>query len=243
MLMRPLQRVLVVEDDPDIQALAALALSRLGGITAEICSSGRQAVEHAQRFHPDMILLDVMMPGMDGPATLEALRRVSELRSIPVVFLTARVLPHEIGRYRALGCLDVIAKPFIPSDLPQMLRQLWARHERVDGGADGGVAESSEFAALRRSYLAELPRKLSAVAAAVDAVFARRDPTAVDALCDLAHRLVGSSALYGLVSTSEAARALETRAMSLAKAGPFADPAQRPELDSLLAALWSAQTK
>src|SRR5262249_1890707 len=119
-----------------------------------------------------------------------------------------------------------------------------ARHAGADGGASAAAAaESAEFVALRRTYMAELPNKLGLIGDAVAAVFAGRDPTALDAVCDLAHRLVGPSALYRLPPTHRAARALGARAMALAKAGSFAAPAQRPELDSRVAALWSAQPK
>ena len=96
MTSRDLRRVLLVEDDPDIQAVADVALSWIGGLEVEVCGSARDALDKARVFRPDLILLDVMMPGMDGPQALAALREIPETRATPVVFMTARVQPHEM---------------------------------------------------------------------------------------------------------------------------------------------------
>ena len=121
----PLNRILMVEDDLDIQAVARLALETLGGFTVEICSRGREALETAPVFRPDLILLDVMMPGMDGPTTLKHLRALPNLDAVPVVFMTAKVMAHEIDRYKTLGALDVIRKPFDPMALSTTLNTIW----------------------------------------------------------------------------------------------------------------------
>jgi len=122
-----LRRILCVEDEPDIQTVARLALETLGGFEVVICGTGPEAVERAPRFEPDLILLDVMLPEMDGPQTLAALRRLPELRAVPVVFMTAKVQPGEVRRYLELGVVDVIAKPFDPMVLPQRVRAIWER--------------------------------------------------------------------------------------------------------------------
>ena len=125
----PLRRVLLVEDDPDIQTVAELALSGIGGLSVEVCGSAREALERAQHFRPDLILLDVMMPGMDGPSALQALREIPATAATPVVFMTAKVQPHEIDRYRGMGSLDVISKPFEPATLAATLNRIWERDE------------------------------------------------------------------------------------------------------------------
>lgn len=79
-------------------------------------------------FAPDLILLDVMMPGMDGPATLSALHALPETTSTPVIFMTAKVQKIEIENYRKMGAIDVIPKPFDPMTLAQTVRDIWARH-------------------------------------------------------------------------------------------------------------------
>lgn len=118
-----LERILCVEDEPDIQAVARLALEIVGGFQVMICAGGEEALERVRAFAPDLILLDVMMPGMDGPATLRRLRADPATSAIPVVFLTAKMQASEIAHYRALGALDVIGKPFDPMVLAARLRQ------------------------------------------------------------------------------------------------------------------------
>jgi len=124
-----LSRILYVEDDPDIQAIAMMVLETISGFTVQACSSGKEALEKAVAFQPDLILLDVMMPGMDGPETLKGLRNFPELQATPVVFMTAKVQPQEVQGYIALGAVGVIAKPFDPMTLAQELRDIWARRE------------------------------------------------------------------------------------------------------------------
>lgn len=125
-----LQRVLYVEDEPDIQAVARLALEVVGGLTVRTCSSGEQALNEAPGFAPELVLLDVMMPGMDGPGTLKALRALPELAAVPVVFMTAKVQPQEVAHYTALGALGVIAKPFDPMTLAEQVQRFWRqRHD------------------------------------------------------------------------------------------------------------------
>lgn len=117
-------RVLYVEDEPDIQTIAQIALETIGGFTVRTCSSGHEALSAAPGFAPDCILLDVMMPGMDGPSTLAALRMLPVCADVPVIFITAKVQPAEVAHYKALGALDVIAKPFDPMTLAATVRKI-----------------------------------------------------------------------------------------------------------------------
>jgi CheY-like chemotaxis protein len=119
-----IERILCAEDDPDIQAVARLALELVGGFQVMICGSGQEVLLNAAGFAPDLILLDVMMPGMDGPTTLQRLRTDPACSRVPVVFLTAKAQPAEIEHYRALGALGVIPKPFDPMSLATQVRQL-----------------------------------------------------------------------------------------------------------------------
>ena len=125
--MSGLQRVLYVEDEPDVQTVAKLALEMIGGYTVKVCSSGEQALREAEAFAPQMILLDVMMPGMDGVATLRGLRAIPALAKVPVAFMTAKVNPPTVAHYQSLGALDVLAKPFDPMQLSAQVRTLWER--------------------------------------------------------------------------------------------------------------------
>jgi two-component system OmpR family response regulator len=125
-----LKRVLLVEDDPDVQVVTEFALSSVGGFSVVVCGSGREALDRVEAFAPDLILLDVMMAGMDGPTTLQALARIPTVVDIPVVFMTAKVQPSETARYREMGSAAVIGKPFDPMTLADTLRAIWERHRR-----------------------------------------------------------------------------------------------------------------
>jgi two-component system OmpR family response regulator len=120
-----LQRILYVEDEPDIQAVAQIALETVGGFTIKICQHGQQALAEAAAFKPDLLLLDVMMPDMDGPTTLVQLHQQPELAHIPAVFMTAKVQPQEVEQLRTLGAVDVITKPFDPMTLAEQIREIW----------------------------------------------------------------------------------------------------------------------
>ena len=139
-----LRRILFVEDDPDIQTVARMALEALGGFTVLACNSGVEALGKVDGFAPDLVLLDVMMPGMDGPTTLAALRRRATCRDVPVIFMTAKVQAQELAFYRELGAEEVIAKPFDPMVLAERVRTIWSglssrRRMRMTAGA--GSAE------------------------------------------------------------------------------------------------------
>lgn len=120
-------RVLYVEDEPDIQALAELALVNLGGMTVKSCHNGREAVEVINDFAPDLIILDAMMPVMDGPTTLQEIRKLDMFRETPVIFMTARTKSHEIQQFLDLGAVDIIAKPFDPMSLANRVREIYQR--------------------------------------------------------------------------------------------------------------------
>ncbi len=125
---RTLEKILLVEDDPDIQSVGRLSLEAVGGFTVEVCSSGKEALQVAPNYLPDLILLDVMMPGMDGLTTYAALRENPALRATPVIFMTAKVQSHEVAHYQELGALGVISKPFDPMSLADEIRALWNAH-------------------------------------------------------------------------------------------------------------------
>jgi len=120
-----LKKILYVEDDPHIQRIAQLALQKVGGFEVNICSSGRQALAEAPVFMPDLILLDIMLPEMDGLTIQAELQRNEAVADIPVVFMTARVQADEVQEYRQRGAWGVIFKPFDPITLASQLRELW----------------------------------------------------------------------------------------------------------------------
>jgi two-component system OmpR family response regulator len=120
-----LQRLTYVEDEPDIRSITEFALKELGGYELDVCASGPEAIDRTPDFNPDLIILDVMMPGMDGIETYKRLRAIPKLAETPIVFMTAKAMKHETDRYRALGAADVIPKPFDPITLPDRVREIW----------------------------------------------------------------------------------------------------------------------
>jgi two-component system OmpR family response regulator len=114
--------VLIIDDEADIRRVARLSLARIGGMDVSDAANGLEGTEKAAAEQPDAILLDVMMPGLDGPATLHALRADPRTAAIPVVFLTAKAMPDEVARLLSLGVRGVLNKPFDPMTLPAQLR-------------------------------------------------------------------------------------------------------------------------
>ena len=117
-------KVLIIDDDADIRSIARLSLSRVGGTEVIEAASGGEGVRKAQDEKPDVILLDMMMPRMDGLETLVALRSQPATAMTPVIFLTARAMADEVERVTALGATGVLIKPFDPRTLSQELRAL-----------------------------------------------------------------------------------------------------------------------
>jgi CheY-like chemotaxis protein len=128
-MQRPLKKIMLVEDDLDIQLITRLSLEVGGGYDVRVCGSGAEAIQSAAAYAPDLVVLDVMMPGMDGPATMDALRKLPELATTPVVFFTANT--QELVRQDLLrrGALDIIIKPIEPDALVAQIRSIWQRIE------------------------------------------------------------------------------------------------------------------
>ena len=116
-------KVLHVDDEPHIREVAAFALELDPDLEVRSAASGREALALlGESFAPDVILLDVMMPELDGPGTLEQLRRLPDLADTPVIFMTARAQSHELDRFLKLGAIAVIVKPFDPMALARQVR-------------------------------------------------------------------------------------------------------------------------
>lgn len=120
-----LKRVMCVDDEADILEVARMALETVGGLEVITCNSGREALDRIRQTESDIILLDVMMPGMDGPTLYSKLRAIRSLSRIPVAFMTAKVQPKEVASYIGLGSAGVIMKPFDPMSLTAEVESLW----------------------------------------------------------------------------------------------------------------------
>jgi len=122
---KTLNKILYVEDELDIQAIAQIALEAVGGFTLKTFTNGYDAIDEISNYQPDLILLDVMMPGIDGPSTLKEIRKKPEFEHIPAIFMTAKVQPEEVNELRENGAIDVIAKPFDPMELANIIKKIW----------------------------------------------------------------------------------------------------------------------
>ncbi len=120
-----LKKIMLVEDDTDIQLITRLSLEVGGGYEVRVCGSGAEAVQCARAYAPDLILLDVMMPGMDGIAAMDALRELPEIAAIPVIFFTANAQRQVQQDLLLRGALGVIVKPIEPQALVEQIRMLW----------------------------------------------------------------------------------------------------------------------
>ena len=122
---QPLNRVCYVEDDEDIQRIVRLSLETVGKMTVEVVGDPMLAIERITAFKPELVMLDWMMPGMDGPTLFRKMRETPEVRDLPVVFITAKASQRELDELRKLGAAGMISKPFSPRDLPDQLRAIW----------------------------------------------------------------------------------------------------------------------
>jgi CheY-like chemotaxis protein len=227
---RPLKRILLIEDDPDIQTITSLALGTFGGYEVLVCASAAEALERAAVFAPDLLLLDVMMPGTDGIQALRALREIPQTAQTPVVFLTARVMPNEVARYQELGALGLIRKPFEPMALVETIGHIWNRY------AARPASNRRQFKQLQRAYRADLPERVRLIAD--DAAALRGgawERGRLQSLYDQIHRLAGSAAVYGFDEVGQAASELELWALAALASGELE---KRPsDLEALVGAL------
>lgn len=128
MSFKELTSILYAEDEDDIRAIAQIALEDIGGFSVKYCASGHNVLATAQDYIPDLLLFDVMMPEMDGPATLKEIRKLPAFSNIPVIFMTAKIQANEVAKYKSLGAIEVIAKPFDPMTLAEQIKAAWSKH-------------------------------------------------------------------------------------------------------------------
>ena len=125
--MGSLRTILHVDDDPDIRELARMSLELIGGFDVHQCSSARAALEALGQMRPDLILLDVMMPELDGPSLVAQMRGTEDLRDLPVVYMTAKSDASATSALDGPGVIGVVTKPFDPMTLPEQLKRFWQK--------------------------------------------------------------------------------------------------------------------
>ena len=124
---RPLERICYVEDDEDIQRIVRMSLERVGKMKVEIVTDPTAAIAAMSSFKPDLVMLDWMMPGMDGPTLFREMKKLPEVAGLPVVFITAKAGQRDLDELKTLGAAGTISKPFSPKDLPDQLRAIWRK--------------------------------------------------------------------------------------------------------------------
>ena len=124
---RPLERICYVEDDEDIQRIVRMSLERVGKMTVEVVGDPTKAIEAMTEFRPDLVMLDWMMPAMDGPALFRQMQLRPDTKALPVVFITAKAAARDLDELMKMGAVGTISKPFNPKDLPDQLRAIWAK--------------------------------------------------------------------------------------------------------------------
>jgi CheY-like chemotaxis protein len=210
-------RILHVDDEPDIREVVELSLGLDPGFVVQACGSGEEALAVAAAWMPDLILLDVMMPVMDGPATLVRLRENAKTAGIPVIFMTARAQAREVDRFRSLGAIGVIPKPFDPMTLAAAVRSyVQSAHDPLED--------------LRTGFLQRVTKDAAALAA--DRLLLKdgnRLPATLGRIKRIAHALSGAGGIYGFAEISDAAAALEDAAIA-----ELADPGSGDETDLAL---------
>jgi CheY-like chemotaxis protein len=192
-----LRSIAYVDDEPDLREVVQLALSLTTGATVQCYASGAEALLQLPALRPDLVLLDVMMPEMDGTEVIQQMRKDRVLETIPVIFMTAKALPDEVERFRALGALGVIAKPFNPTRLgEEVLAQWQAATPTREAGATAQITSLASSLATRFAHrtLAELPGM-------------RESPS--HELKRWAHKVRGTAATIGLADVSARAGEIE----------------------------------
>jgi CheY-like chemotaxis protein len=217
-------RVLHVDDESDIREVVEISLGFDPTFVTRGCSSGEEAIAVALEWRPDIILLDVMMPVMDGPATLLQLRENARTATIPVVFMTARAQTRELDRFRALGAVGVIPKPFNPMTLAASVRSY------VQLPAD-------PFDELRGAFLQRVKRDATVLASLRLALQeSSNTPATLSGIKHTAHGLAGSGGIFGFVEISDAAAALEEEVVKVLN-GPGSAGGIASALDCLMSQL------
>jgi CheY-like chemotaxis protein len=215
-------RILHVDDEADIREVIEISLGLDPDFVTRSCESGPEGVEIAAQWDPDIILLDCMMPVMDGPATLLALRANPKTADVPVIFMTARAQARELDRFRSLGAVGVIAKPFDPMTLAASVR-------------DYLKPTDDPLADLRARFLRRVTRDITALAQDRPALtHGNARPHTLEWIRDVAHGLSGSGGIYGFPDISDAAADVEDAALAvLADSG--SDELLSAALDRLVA--------
>jgi two-component system OmpR family response regulator len=208
---RKIQSVLYVDDDPDMRAVVQAALRSIAGLDLHIAGSGEQAIDLAYECRPDLVVMDVMMPGLDGPSTFKSMRERAPLADIRVVFLTARARPAEADRLLQLGAIGVLGKPFDPLRLYDDLSAIWnngGAPRRIKGGRAGDSRVRAQVGSLADSFLRRTRNDVIRLRAFIECA-RDGDRSALEEAGRVCHSIHGAGAMFGFPELGAAGGAIE----------------------------------
>jgi CheY-like chemotaxis protein len=215
MRTRTLRTVLYVDDEADIRTIVQIALSVSRELEVHVGESGLEALTLSRQLQPDVLMLDVMMPDLDGVATLKMLRLDPQIAHIPVIFVTAKATPREVAQLRALGALGVIAKPFDPMKLIDGLRSLWSERAPDTASPDDHSNEgdlASHVTRLGSRFLQRTGNDTIELRSLIEHAYGG-DPIVIKQIELLAHKINGTGSIFGYAAISTCASDLERLAV------------------------------
>jgi CheY-like chemotaxis protein len=215
--MRKFQSVLYVDDDPDICEVVKTTLCMMADLRVYTAASGQRAIDLALEVLPDLVLMDIMMPGLDGPSTLKQMRANAVLGRIPVIFMTAKLLPAEVAHFLQLGAIGVIGKPFDPLTLCDELFALWSK-AGMERAVSAGIEPSPQGILAKITSLCDtfLERTAGDVIRLEEIIGRIRqgDQSLLPEVERLAHRIHGAGHMFGFPQVSASGAAIERLAVA-----------------------------
>jgi CheY-like chemotaxis protein len=241
--MRKLKSVLGADDDPDVCAVVRASLRLTGGIDVRMTGSGEHLIDLALEHPPDLVLLDVMMPGMDGAATLRRMRENPLLHTIPAIFLTARVMPVDLRQVLPLGALGLISKPFDPLKLGDQILGMWNKVQMAVAAPNSTPAAQVHVEGLAVRFLRRAVTDIVLLREKIDQA-GRGDAAALKEVEHIGHKMHGSAAMLGFHRVSAIGEAIEHLAAGVIADseahGPIAESALVQQISACIEQLAAA---
>jgi two-component system OmpR family response regulator len=233
-----IESVLYVDDDQDICGVVMATLSLIAGLNVHTAGSGEQAIDLAYALRPDLVLMDVMMPGLDGPSTLKRMRERTLLADIPVIFLTARALPEEVAHLVHLGAIGIIGKPFDPLKLSSDVFAVW-NNAHATRGINGSLAAQShvqeQVGSLTDSFLRGARDDVDRLRTIIERADAdHEDRSALKEAERIAHSIHGAGGMFGFPAVSAAGGAIERLVERIMAGSVASNSSGEPALRQLL---------
>lgn len=127
--MKSIKKILYAEDEIDLQTIVEITIRTTSEYEVKICNNGKELLNCVDDYKPDLILLDVMMPELDGPSTFNCLKENDNTKDIPVIFMTAKAQTHEVANFKKSGAMGIITKPFDPMQLCSEIEGIWKENQ------------------------------------------------------------------------------------------------------------------